>query len=198
MYKIVTTPNQVLGNIAKPAEKFDKKLKDILLSMEETLRNTSDPIGVGLAAPQVGLSLRIFQLRPDEKSSVRNFINPEILSISEEGNEYTSQSGKKKEAIDLGKIPAPKGKRLLEGCLSIPNIWGYVQRRKEVTLSYQDENGKKHEEVFTGFPAIIVQHEMDHLNGILFTNHVMTQNEKLFKSHKDKSGEDVFEEIDLV
>lgn len=194
---MVTTPDPILSEKSKEVKDFDKKLKTTLSEMEETLRATKDPIGVGLAAPQVGLSLRIFQLRPDEKSEVRSFINPEILSISEEGNEYTSQSGRKKKAIEEGRIPPPKGKRLLEGCLSIPDIWGYVQRKKEVTLKYQDEDGNLHEEVFSGFPAIIVQHEMDHLNGILFTKHVMEQNEKLFKSHKDEKGEDVFEEISI-
>lgn len=197
MYKIVTTPNKVLSKISDEVEQFDKKLKDILEEMEATLRATKDPIGVGLAAPQVGLSLKIFQLRPDEKSEVRSFINPEIISISDEENEYVSQSGKKKQAIEEGRIPPPKGKRLLEGCLSIPDIWGYVQRKKDVTLSYQDENGKHHEEVFTGFSAIIVQHELDHLNGVLFTQHVVEQNEKLYKSHKDEKGEDVFEEITI-
>lgn len=197
MYKIVTTPNEVLSGASKEITSFDKKLRDILSDMEVTLRATKDPIGVGLAAPQVGLPIRIFQLRPDEKSEVRSFINPKILSISQEPNEFTSQSGRKKKAIDDGKLPAPKGKRLLEGCLSIPNIWGYVQRKKDVKLSYQDENGITHEEVFTGFPAIIVQHELDHLNGIVFTHHVMEQNEKLYKSHKDEKGEDVFEEITI-
>lgn len=197
MYKIVTTPNKVLSKISDEVKQFDKKLKDILEEMEVTLRATKDPIGVGLAAPQVGLSLKIFQLRPDEKSEVRSFINPEIISISQDPNDYTAQSGSKKKAIEEGKIPAPHGKRLLEGCLSIPNIWGYVQRKKDVTLSYQDENGTKHEEKFSGFPAIIVQHEIDHLNGVLFTHHVMEQNEKLYKSHKDEKGEDVFEEITI-
>jgi len=197
MYKIVTTPENILSEVSKPVINFDKKLKEILLSMEETLRATKDPIGVGLAAPQVGLSLRIFQLRPDEKSSVRSIINPEILSISDELNDDLVQSARKKKAVDDGKIPAPKGKRLLEGCLSIPNIWGYVQRKKEVKLSFQDENGLQHEEIFKGFPAVIVQHEIDHLNGILFTKHVMDQNEVLYRSSKDKDNEDVFEEIDL-
>lgn len=197
MYKLVTTPNEILNQVSKPVGKFDKNLSEILSAMEETLLNTSDPIGVGLAAPQVGLSLRIFQMRPDEKSQIRSFINPTILSISDEPNSYTTQSGKKKKAIEEGKIPPPQGKRLLEGCLSIPNIWGYVQRRKEVKLSFQDKEGKSYEEVFTGFPAIIIQHEMDHLNGILFTKHVMEQKEKLFKSHKDENNEDVFEEINL-
>lgn len=197
MYKIVTTPNPVLSGVSKEIKNFDKKLSETLSEMEATLRNTKDPIGVGLAAPQVGLPIRIFQLRPDEKSEVRSFINPEIVKISEDPNEYTSQSGRKKKAIDDGRIPPPKGKRLLEGCLSIPDIWGYVQRKKEVTLKYQDKDGNTHEELFSGFPAIIVQHEMDHLNGILFTHHVMEQSEKLFKSHKDEKGEDVFDEITI-
>ena len=197
MYKIVTTPNAILAGISTEVKSFDKKLKDTLSQMEESLRATKDPIGVGLAAPQVGLPIRIFQLRPDEKSDVRSFINPKIISISEEANDFTSQSGRKKKAIEEGKIPAPHGKRLLEGCLSIPNIWGYVQRKKEVKISYQDADGNMHNETFTGFPAIIVQHEIDHLNGILFTHHVMEQNEKLYKSHKDEKGDDVFEEIEI-
>ncbi len=197
MYKLVTTPDPILNNVARPVTDFDKKLKETLGSMEQALRITQDPIGVGLAAPQVGLSLRIFQMRPDEKSQVRSFINPKIVRISEETSDYISQSGKKKKAIEEGRIPPPKGKRLLEGCLSIPNIWGYVQRKKEVTLAFQDADGNKHEQVFSGFLAIIVQHEIDHLNGTLFTKHVIDQNEKLYKSHKDKTGEDVFEKIEI-
>lgn len=165
--------------------------------MEKTLLDTSDPIGVGLAAPQVGLLLRIFLVRPTEKSKVLFFINPEILSISKSSNDFISQSGRKKKAIDDGKIPPPKGKRLLEGCLSIPEIWGYVQRKKEITISYLDENGNKNKESFTNFPAIIVQHEIDHLDGILFTKHVMEQNEKLYRSHKNSKGDDEFDEISI-
>ncbi len=195
MYKIVTTPEPILSKISKPIEKFDKKLAHILVEMEKTLRNTSDPVGVGLAAPQVGISYRIFQLKPDENSEVKSFINPKILEISEEIHDDIHQSKQTKKGIKSERTSKPDGKRLLEGCLSIPNIWGYVQRKREVKLSYQDEQGSKKTEIFTGFPAVIVQHEMDHLNGILFTKHVMDQNEKLFKSHKDENGEDVFEEI---
>lgn len=197
MYTIVTAPNKILLDVAKPVTKFDKKLKTILSGMAETLIATSDPIGVGLAAPQVGLTLQIFQMKPTEKSKVTSYINPVVTHISDEGNDYVSQSGKKKKAIEEGRISPPKGNKLLEGCLSIPNIWGYVQRRKELELSWQDEDGNKFTQQFTGFPAIIIQHETDHLNGILFTKHVMEQGEKLFKSHKDKNGEDVFEEIKI-
>ena len=189
MYSIVTTPNKILLGTAKPVTNFDKKLKNILMGMAETLITTSDPIGVGLAAPQVGLALRIFQMKPTEKSKVTSFINPVIVSISKEDS---------KEVRHSGKITQQKSNnRLLEGCLSLPNIWGNVTRKKELTLSFQDENGNKLKQTFSGFPAIIIQHEVDHLNGILFTKRVMDQKEKLFKSHKDEKREDVFEEIKL-
>lgn len=193
MYTIVTSPNKVLITPSKAVKVFDKKLKETLSEMEKTLKATSDPIGVGLAAPQVGIALRIFQTRPTEDSKVRNFINPEIISTSpEEGiPEFTNSEKVEK------KKPAKSKNKLLEGCLSLPNIWGNVTRKKEVTISFQNENGDKKIETFTGFPAIIVQHEMDHLNGILFTTHVMAQNEKLYKSHKNKNGEDEFEEIEF-
>lgn len=197
MYKLVTTPDPILAEKAKPVTKFDKKLSQIVKSMEETLMDTKDPVGVGLAAPQVGLPMRIFQIRPDEKAEVRNFINPEIIDISEDSNGESIHVESKSKVAEGGDKSSKKGKRLLEGCLSIPNIWGYVKRKKKVTLSYQDVEGNQHEEEFKGFLAIIVQHEMDHLNGILFTKHVMEQKEKLYKSHKDENNEDVFEEISI-
>lgn len=193
MYKIVTTPNKVLLETAKPVANFDKKLKDILKDMEETLRATIDPVGVGLAAPQVGLSLRIFQMKPTEKSKVSSYINPIIESVSETSEipHFTNS-----EKVESQKPESSKNK-LLEGCLSIPDIWGNVTRKKEVTLSWRDENGNQFKQAFAGFAAIIIQHEVDHLNGILFTKHVMEQKEKLFKSHKNKDGEDEFEEINI-
>ncbi|MDO8269390.1 MAG: peptide deformylase, partial [Candidatus Levybacteria bacterium] len=186
-------PNKVLLDTAKPVVKFDKKLKEILKAMEETLRATKDPIGVGLAAPQVGLSMRIFQMKPTLKSPVTSYINPVIDSTSSEQEipHFTNS-----ENVEEKKPESSKNK-LLEGCLSIPDIWGNVTRKKEVTLSWQDENENHFKQTFTGFPAIIVQHEVDHLNGILFTKHVMSQGEKLFKSHKNKEGEDEFEEIQI-
>lgn len=193
MYSIVTTPDKVLINVAKPVIKFDKKLKEIVNGMEETLLATKDPIGVGLAAPQVGISLRIFQMKPTEKSKVTTYINPKIESFSNEEEIPSFTNSKKVE----GKKPASSKNKLLEGCLSIPDIWGNVTRKKELTLSWQDINGNKFTQHFTSFPAIIIQHEMDHLNGVLFTKHVMEQKEKLFKSHKNDKGEDEFEEISI-
>lgn len=200
MYNIITSPNKILIAKSKPVKSFDKKLGEILKSMEETLKATSDPIGVGLAAPQVGISLRIFQTRPAEKSKVRNFINPEIISFSNEEGipEYTNSEKVDPDLIGVEKQKPEKSKnKLLEGCLSLPNIWGNVTRKKTITISFFNEKGEKHTETFTDFPAIIVQHEIDHLNGVLFTKHVLAQNEKLYKSHKNEKGEDEFEEITI-
>lgn len=193
MFTIVTTPNKILLGSAKPVVNFDKKLKNILIGMSETLIATSDPVGVGLAAPQVGLPLRVFQMKPTEKSKVTSYINPVIESISSD-EEIPHFTNSKK--IENHK-PKSSRNKLLEGCLSVPNIWGNVTRKKELVLSFQDENGNKLKQTFSGFPAIIIQHEIDHLNGILFTKHVISQKEKLFKSHKDEKGEDIFEEIKI-
>ena len=191
MFQIVTTPNKILIDTAKPVTKFDQKLKQILKGMEATLRATKDPIGVGLAAPQVGLSLRIFQMKPTEKSNVSSYINPVIEGTSKEEEIPQFTNSEKVE----GKKPESSKNKLLEGCLSIPDIWGNVTRKKIVTLSWQDADGNSFKQEFSGFPAIIIQHEIDHLNGILFTKRVMEQDEKLFKSHKNESGEDEFEEL---
>lgn len=193
MYTIVTTPNKILLQTAKPVTNFDKRLKNIIKGMEEALRATVDPIGVGLAAPQVGLSLRLFVMKPTENSQITAIINPEILKLSDSKQIPDFTNSKK---VESKKPKKSKGK-LLEGCLSLPNIWGNVTRAKEVTLSFQDENGNKKTETFTSFPAIIIQHEIDHLNGILFTKHVISQGEKLFKSHKNEKGEDEFEEMTI-
>lgn len=192
MYSIVTTPNKILVDKSKPVTKFDSKLKEIIKGMEETLLATKDPIGVGLAAPQVGIALRIFQMKPTEKSKVTTYVNPIIITTSKE-EEVPHFAGRNEKTNK----PESSKNKLLEGCLSIPDIWGNVTRKKEVTMSWQDVNGNKFTQKFTSFPAIIIQHEVDHLNGILFTKHVMEQNEKLFKSHKNEQGEDEFEEIQI-
>ncbi|HMS22910.1 MAG TPA: peptide deformylase [Candidatus Levybacteria bacterium] len=186
MYTIVVTPNPILIKKTQKVTQFDKKLDDILEQMEETLRATTDPVGVGLAAPQVGLSLAIFQMKPTDDSPVKNFINPVIIP-----KPHT------KGLINTTEKKKPRKGKLLEGCLSIPNIWGHVTREKNVTLEWQDEKGKKHKKYFTGFPAVIIQHEMDHLQGLLFTKHVIEQGGKLYKSHKNAEGEDEFDEVKL-
>lgn len=176
MLEIIITPNSTLLKHSEEVKRFDSKLSDVIDQMKQTLDATTDPIGVGLAAPQVGLSQRIFVAKPKDGGKHFVFINPVIASSLE------------------GEV-SKKQKKLLEGCLSIPTIWGRVRREKEVTVEYQDEKGKKHVRHFKGFLATIIQHETDHLDGILFTKHVLTQGEKLYKSHKNDKGEDEFDEI---
>lgn len=181
MSKIVTAPNEVLS---KKAKEFDflnnkKALPKILEEMEEALLTASDPKGVGLAAPQIGISLAIFMTKPTDKSKISVFINPLVLE--------TDELEKKRK----------KGVKKLEGCLSLPDIWGEVLRSPSVKISYFDKNGNLIIKKFSGFMATIVQHEIDHLNGVLFPKHVLEQKGKLYKSYKNKKGEDVFDELEI-
>lgn len=190
MFTIVKTDNHILIEKALEVKKFDKKLLDIIHDMDEALKNTKDPVGVGLAAPQVGIPFRLFLARPNENIQAKVFINPEIIEKQDIDNTLILPDGQSP------KQPAKRRKRrLLEGCLSLPNIWGNVKRAKKLALSFQDQKGKKHTRKYTGFMATIIQHETDHLDGILFTKRVLEQNEKLYKSYKNEKGEDEFEEI---
>lgn len=191
--KILTTPNKALLEKAEPIIRFDNKLKKIIAEMSATLDVTVNPIGVGLAAPQVGVLKRIFLSKPEDVGEIMVFINPEIVKTANKQGIPSFTNSQKIEA----KKPKKSRGRLLEGCLSLPNIWGNVQRKKEITLKYQDEKGLKYLETFSGFPAIIIQHELDHLDGVLFTKHVIEQKELLYRSHKNAQGEDEFEEIEV-
>ena len=190
MLKILVTPNISLLSQSVSVTKFDRKLTKEISEMKKTLNATYDPVGVGLAAPQVGILKRFFLAKPKDKTQV--FINPEILESS--GEEIPSFTNSPK--IERKK-PKASRKKLLEGCLSIPNIWGNVARKKEIKLRYQDIEGKVHIENIKGFLSVIIQHELDHLNGILFTKHVLAQKEQLYRSHKNAQGEDEFEEIEV-
>lgn len=179
---IVKVPEKVLHSVAKPVEVIDKKILDLIEDMKATLLAQDDPKGVGLAAPQVGKSLRIFVTKPDDESDFMVFINPTILRA------YNTRAPKKKN----------KKPEAFEGCLSIPKLWGVVTRFDTVEVEYMDEHGEKQGLGFTGFLATIIQHEVDHLNGILFTQRVLEQKEKLYKvTGRDKKGEDIFEEVSI-
>lgn len=185
MAQIVSAPNPVLSKRASPYvfEKNDKFLPAILKEMEKALLSASDPKGVGLAAPQIGRGISIFITKPTEKSKISVFINPKII-------EYEKSSSQESE------VSSQKLKKL-EGCLSLPSIWGVVKRAPSVTLSYYDHLGRKKTKKFTGFMSTIVQHEVDHLNGILFPKRVLEQKGALYKSSKNEKGEDEFEEISV-
>lgn len=137
--KILTDKDESLHRVCRPVEKFDEKLATLLDDMHETLLKAQ---GVGLAGPQVGFCRRLFIMHLDDEKI--EAINPEI----------TVKSGKQ---------------RVQEGCLSCPNIWGYVTRPMNVTLKAQDRNGNWYERDFTELGAQCVCHESDHLDGHVFT-----------------------------
>ncbi|OGH13630.1 MAG: hypothetical protein A3H50_03115 [Candidatus Levybacteria bacterium RIFCSPLOWO2_02_FULL_37_10] len=189
MIKIITAPSEVLSQKARPVKKIDKKL---IGEMKQALLLAKDPEGVGLAAPQLGKPLSIFIIKPTPKSPVRVFINPKIL---EEKDETFPESPAERDPTEAGKKRSHPAR--LEGCLSLPNIWGEVKRKPSLPLEYIDEKGKNHTQIFKGFLSIIIQHEIDHLNGVLFTKRVLEQKGQLYKSYKDEEGQDVFEELEL-
>ncbi|MDE2590718.1 MAG: peptide deformylase [Patescibacteria group bacterium] len=178
--KIVQAPEAVLSEKAKPIEKIDKAITTLIEEMEETLVNTTDPEGVGLAAPQVGKSLQLFVIKQSKEAPFSVFINPVIETLGQ-----------------LKETEMEKKHSRLEGCLSLKDIWGTVKRAPKVKVSYIDEHGSKHTRTFDGFFAVIVQHEYDHLQGFLFPKRTLEQGGKLYKSHKNEKGEDEFDPIEL-
>lgn len=194
MLTIVRAPYPTLSQIAKPVTKIDAGIHALIKGMKETLNATTDPEGVGLAAPQVGKSLQLFIVKPTPKSPITVYINPDLIGVNPhiigEDTEKT-QKGKNENNKEKGK------EKKLEGCLSLQNIWGEVKRTPSTTLKYTDENGVLHEKTFKGFLATILQHEYDHLQGILFPKRVLEQQGILYKSSKNTKGEDEFEEIEI-
>jgi len=174
MLKIVQAPNPILFQKTKEVKKLDKKIKKIIEEMKKTLLAQTDPPGVGLAANQVGISLSLFIMKPTKKSPISIFINPKILKVEKEKEE---KKIKKKEKVIK-----------LEGCLSVPKIWADVKRPKKVLLEYQNDNEsfEKKQSWFSSFEAVIIQHEVDHLNGILFTQRALEQNQILYEEKDGK------------
>lgn len=185
---IVQAPNPVLTTPTKKVTTIDKKVLDIIDRMKKILSVTDNPKGVGLAATQIGFPLSIFITRPKVNSVIRVFINPQIIWKSDELSELIREEG---EGNSI------KKEKKLEGCLSITNIWGHLLRSSRVKLKYTDITGEIKEEEFSGFMATIVQHEVDHLNGILFTQRVMEQKEKLYEIHTNDKGEEKLVEIEI-
>ncbi len=165
--EILEAPDARLKVVSEPVTRFDDELKILVEDMFETMY---DAPGIGLAAIQVGVPLRVLviDLQPEDpdaepvacnhdghhhhhqptKKEPRVFINPEVLDPSEEHSVYQ------------------------EGCLSVPEIYAEVERPARIRARWQDLDGKVHEEEMDGLMATCLQHEMDHLEGILFIDHL--------------------------
>ena len=121
MLKIISVPDKILSSSTRRVEKIDDKIKKLLIDMEKILLAQNDPKGVGLSANQVGVDLSIFIIKPSEKAKIKVFINPKIVKISQSSSKLvkTSSTKNKRKPVKL------------EGCLSIPRIWGPVKRAKK-------------------------------------------------------------------
>ena len=180
---VVQAPHEVLSAKAKRIEKIDASVLSFIEDMKQTLVAQKDPEGIGLAAPQVGKSLQLFIVKPDNESPFDIYINP-VLTLGRE-KEIAKRANKTGE------------RQKLEGCLSLKVIWGTVKRAKKVHLEWMDETGTQRKATFTGFYATILQHEYDHLQGILFPRRVLEQKGQLYRSKKDEEGNDVFDPVEI-
>ena len=170
--EVIIAPNPVLRAQTKSVKKITSGLLNILKEMVKLTKTFKDPEGIGLAANQVGLTERFFIAKNSEGFLV--VLNPKILKTYK------------------------RTKQQFEGCLSVPNYWGEVDRFSRIKVSYLDQTGKEHTEILTGVLAWIFQHEMDHLDGKLFPDKVLEQKGRFFKfTGKDKTGRDTFEEISI-
>ncbi len=162
IYPIVAYGDPVLRKKAVAIDKTYPKLESIIENMFATMYHSQ---GVGLAAPQVGLSIRLFVIDAnpfkeddeDAKGFKKVFINADV--INESGDPW----------------------KFNEGCLSIPGIREDIHRKSSLFLRYMDENFKTYEEEFLGMRARIIQHEYDHTEGVLFTDHLTPLKKRLLK-----------------
>jgi len=166
---IVNVPDEILRRKARPVTKFDDKLQTLIDDMVETMRQAP---GVGLAAPQINISERIIVVEyyEDEKKAEEDETTPKKL--------YTvinPEITRKSVETELG----------VEGCLSIPGLQGEVERHLSVTVKAQNRRGQPVTLKLKGWTARIFQHEIDHLNGILFTDHAT----RIWKVEQPPEGE---------
>jgi peptide deformylase len=145
---ILTAPNPILKQVSKPVDEVTDELRALMDDMLETMY---DAPGIGLAAIQVGEPLQILVLdvaHDEDEPKPQYFVNPEIIWASEELSTYE------------------------EGCLSVPEFAAEIDRPAEIRLRYLDYDGKEQEMQADGLLATCIQHEMDHLKGILFIDHL--------------------------
>lgn len=141
-------------------------LRELFWRMAETMHER----GVGLAAPQVGESIRFFIAMDPESHEIRGYVNPQITWVS------------------------PDKKTAAEGCLSIPGVHAFVERHLGIRMRFQDLDFSEHDEAFEGWYARILQHEFDHLNGVLISDRAV---DGLHPDKEDDETEEVADEAEI-
>lgn len=171
---LITLPDPILREVSKPVERIDSALQKLADDMLDTMYNAQ---GVGLAAIQIGIPLRMLVIdvsRDDIPKSSLVVINPEILWLSDERNTYK------------------------EGCLSIPEYYAEVERPKRLCVRYQDRQGKQTEIEADDLLATCLQHEIDHLNGCLFIDHISKiKRDMVIRKFKKRAKENNAQEAPL-
>ena len=165
--EILEVPDPRLKIISKPVTAFDDELKTLVADMFETMY---DAPGIGLAAIQVGVPSRVLviDLQPDDTDA-----EPE--PCDHDGHHHVHYPVKKEPRVFVNPVildPAEELATYQEGCLSVPEIYADVDRPATCRVRYQDLDGKAHEEDMDRMMATCLQHEMDHLEGILFIDHL--------------------------
>lgn len=180
MADIVTLPNPLLRQKSKEIV-FDNKTEGLIAQLKNTLIATEGTIkAVGLSAAQIGIHARIFLAYSAKSRKFLTFINPEIVWSSK--------------ILTKG---VPESKNKYEGCLSVPGLWAIIKRPKIIKIKYQTETGQLQVRKFSGQTATIVQHEYDHLAGILFIDRALQQKSPIYELAKDKEGKEYLKEIKL-
>ena len=168
---VLTVPDPRLKLVSKPVDRVDDALRALMDDMLESMYAAD---GIGLAAIQVGEPLRVIVVdlaRDEEEPNVKYFVNPVLSDASEQLEPYE------------------------EGCLSVPTVYDEIERPNRVTVSYLDYHGKEITEVAEGMYAVCIQHEMDHLEGILFIDYLSRLKRKravqrVKKLEKEKERDD--------
>lgn len=158
---IIHYPDPRLKEISKPVTEFDAELKQLADDMVETMY---DAPGVGLAAPQIAVLKRLIVMDcsgKEEPADLLVAVNPQI--VEKEGASCEE-----------------------EGCLSVPGYYATVNRYNKVTMEYQDVSGKTHRRSAEGLLAVAMQHEIDHLQGILFVDHLSPLKKSIFRKKYQK------------
>ena len=165
--KIITIPDPILRQISEPVKSFDKEIKKLSEDMLETMYEAP---GIGLAAVQVGVLKRVIVIdlsKKDEKKNPLCIINPELTFKSDDLVSYE------------------------EGCLSIPNQFAEVKRPNKCIIKYLDIKGNKKELKAEGLLATCIQHEIDHLNGILFIDYLSKLKKDLIIKKVNKQKKEI-------
>jgi peptide deformylase len=168
MRKIVVYPNEILRQETGELREMDKITKKEILDLKKMLEKGEN--AAGLAATQIGISKRFFGIK--DNGVVEIYINPKLLKTFRK-RVYPKIISKDKKSEDF-----------LEGCLSFPGLFGTVKRYLKIEVEWQEWNGKKFltkKQILEGFPAIVWQHESDHLWGKLFVDYIKKEGGRLYK-----------------